>query len=495
MAKMFPTSLSESTSRDPWKTGLYFALVVGAIFFGLLAAANNPLLIVLLLGLLGGMFMLAAPRANVWVILMLSMMSGFILSTIGPGSNYLAWGIALLSMLLMAFVLVRFMGRVRGTPAFVWVAVAFMFYCLIATVIQFYSVGELVAGFKRHFQMYGLLLALALFPFSDKEFNGWLKLMLVVAVFQLPFCLYERLVLVPLRGAGAEAMDVVAGTLGANMDSGSANAEMSAFLIIVTAFLMARRQEGLTSRIAVTLLSVICLIPLGMGETKFVLIMLPLAWGIVLRRNIRARPGQVLAQALAATVLLIIFGAAYVGANHATLGEVWNETLRYNIGSGGYGRYLLNRTSVLPFWWNQHGWRDLPGTLLGHGLGSAYSSLANIVTGHIGKEFLGYGLDLTSASTLLWETGLLGITAYFAILALAWRSAQRLVDTASDAKVRADALAIQASIAVLASFVFYDNALTSFLPFQCVFAAVLGYLGHLVGRQCSRPATEPHQGV
>ncbi len=474
------------------------AIQLGSLFllsiaFGLIAASGSVTMSVLAAGLFGGLFFFAYPAAGVTIILLLGLLSGVTISLLGPSSNQLAWGITLLGLLLFARSLFSLAVRPKEVPGFVWLAIAFMAYCLVATAIRFHSTGELIAGTKRYFQMYGLMLAIAVLPFSRGQVNGWLRLMLGLALLQLPFAIYERFVLAGRRGHGAEATDVVAGTLGANISGGSANAEMAAFVIMASLYLLARQQAGLLSRTTAVALGLICLVPLALGETKFVLVLLPIGWMIVMWAKALKRPLGFSLQLIAISALLVLLGSLYVGLNRGSAAEVLDLTLRYNVGSMGYGLYRLNRTSAITFWWDQNGWRDIIGTLIGHGLGSSYSNVINIVPGHKGEEFFGFGIDLTGASMLLWETGLIGLLLFHGILLSAWRSAQALHRSSPDSVTRADALAIQACIAFFALFVWYDNAIINFLPFECIFAAVLGYLGYLCRNEQEGNRTLPHK--
>lgn len=464
-----------------------------SLAFGLIAASGNVTISVLAAGLFGGLFFFAYPAAGVTVILLLGLLSGVIISLLGPSSNQLAWGITLLGMLLFARSFFSLAERPKEVPGFIWLAIAFLAYCLVATAIRFHSAGELIAGTKRYFQMYGLMLAIAVLPFSRGQVNGWLRLMLGLALLQLPFAIYERFVLAGRRGHGAEATDVVAGTFGANIAGGSANAEMAAFLIMASLFLLSRQQAGLLSRSTAMVLGVICLIPLALGETKFVLVLLPIGWMIVMRAKALRRPVAFSLQVIAVSALLVLLGSLYVGLNRGSAADVLDLTLRYNVGNMGYGLYRLNRTTAISFWWDQNGWRDSIGTLIGHGLGSAYSNINNIVPGHKGEEFFGYGIDLTAASTLLWETGLIGLLLFLGILLSAWRAARALHQSSADLATRADALAIQACVALFALFVWYDNAIINFLPFECAFAAVLGYLGYLCRNEQDGGRAMPHK--
>ena len=468
-------------------SAIFFVSFV-AIFTGLIAATGNPVLVALLVGLIVGIAMLWAPDISIWILLVIGLLSGFFTSLI-PVLNKLPWALALLSMLLMLPVIFKFIER-KNIPTFIWIAFIFMLYSLIISFIQWDSFSQLVAGFKRYFQMYGLMFALALLAFKPEDYKHWLKLMLIIALMQLPFALFEYFVLVGMRGGhgGAEATDIVAGTLGANIEGGSASAEMAAFLIMATAFIVARWKEGLIDRFKTILFGLVCLLPLGLGETKIVILLLPITWLILMRDDIKKHTGRFIFQLFLLLVITAIFGFLYLGLNKSAVSnmtnlDVLNQTLSYNIGNQGYGNYLLNRTTVVGFWWSNQSWSDPLGMLLGHGLGSSYFSPGNAVAGNIAVQYIGYGIDLTSASSLLWDTGLIGLTLFIIILISAWFTAGRLRLNASNADTRADALAIQACIVILVMFTFFDNALVNILSFELIYAFVLGYLGYLAAKE------------
>jgi len=116
--------------------------------------------------------------------------------------------------------------------------------------------------------------------------------------------------------------------------------------------------------------------------------------------------------------------------------------------------------------------------VFGNGLGSAQAS-STIMPGHVAQRYPGYGVGLTAASTLLWETGVVGFGLFIAVLALAWRCASRLRRFSADPAIRADASAIQAALAMFAFYLFYRATLLDTLTFQIVFATLLGYLAWL----------------
>ncbi len=479
--------------RTAWATvnlqaiSIVVVMVMTAVFVGLVASTANLFLVVMLVGLMVGIPLLAAPRVSVWMILALGMTSGFVISTLGSAFSKLAWCVTLLSMLLVLPFIMKLLAGAKGIPAFIWLALIFILYAIMAAVLQWSPIGEFIAGFKRYFQMYGLMFALALLDFKAEDHRRWLKFMLVIALLQLPFALYERIVLVPMRGGRfmhpgteAEATDVVAGTFGANLEGGSSNAEMAAFLIMAAAFVLARWRAGLVSTSVASSLSVVFLLPLFLGETKIVLVMLPLMWLVLMRKEFAKMPVRYFFQLLGLLLLTCALGLVYISMNKGGADEVLSQTLNYNVGTQGYGSSKLNRTTVFSFWWDNQSWQDPLGLLIGNGLGSTYFNPHAPMPGHLGLKYFGYGIGLTTASSLLWDTGLLGLILFLSILLSAWFTAGRLWTRVTDPAVRADALAIQTCIAIFTLFVFDDSALVNFLPFEVIAASILGYLGYLV---------------
>jgi hypothetical protein len=280
-------------------------------------------------------------------------------------------------------------------------------------------------------------------------------------------------------------IDVVAGTFGSSVYSGGANAEMATFLIIVLAFMLARRQEKMLSTGRLILLVPLVLAPLFLGETKAVVILLPMMFLLLYRRELLARPHYAVLGLILGTLLTAGAGMTYLSVTKTTLDEQIEDTLSYNVYEVGYGGYQLNRTKVLAFWAERQGAHDPVSLVLGNGLGSSHDATG----GHVAMRYPTYGIGLTAASTLLWDLGVLGTALFLAILILAWRTAGRLRREAAEALVRADASAIQATLPLFGFFLFYRLALLETLSFQIVFVVLLGYLAWLYRRYASLTAT------
>jgi hypothetical protein len=346
--------------------------------------------------------------------------------------------------------------------------------------------GELFGGFKRYFQTFGLLLALVTLANTQKDFDFWLKLLLIIALLQLPFAFFERFVLVPLRGglaAGGEATDVVAGTMGANLEGGSPNAIMVIFVLIAFSFVFSRWKAGLIETSRAVLIAFLLLLPLALGETKVVIVLLPLLAIVLLRKDMMREPAKYIPVFAGAILVTIAF--AYVYFHFLEDSNIFDGLMgivAYNVEEKlGYGKLLLNRTTATIFWAKFHGWQDPVSFLFGHGLGSSYGN--GLDAGHVARLYPNYGINLTTISTLLWDLGVVGLTMYVSIYLAAWAQVSKVWRNSISEKVKADCMAIQVGIALTLFFLIYSDSQVNLLVHELIIAVMLGYAAFLHQQQ------------
>jgi hypothetical protein len=273
--------------------------------------------------------------------------------------------------------------------------------------------------------------------------------------------------------------DVVAGTFGANLTKGGANGEMATFLIIVMAFLLSRVRHRVGGATRHFWIAPLIALPLFMGETKVMVVLIPLLFITLYRSELFSRPLVGLAGLGIGAVLTVGVTMTYLAIVDKDLTTQINSTLDYNFRDRGYSGLLLNRTTVLGHWISEQGLANPVSAVLGNGLGAAHDATG----GHISRQYIGYGVGLTGASTLLWDCGLVGFALFVSVLILAWRTAGALVQSATESWVKADAAAIQAAMPLFAFFLFYRVTLFEGLPFQLFFYGLLGYLAWLAIRK------------
>lgn len=464
--------------------GFLLVLWLGSVItFGALAASGNPTLIAAGIGALALAFLFRDPKVSIPIIVLLSLPTGALISMTGPAAAKLPWLVSALTFSLWPLAMCRMLQQ-KKVPVFVPLSLALVGYALVSAMAQGNAVAEVVAGSKRYFQGYGVMFALALFNVKKNDVASLKKMLLLIALLQLPFAIYEFLVLVPLRGgleAGGEATDVVAGTFGANLVGGSANGEMAAFLLVVFAFLMARWRAKLLTTLRFISLAVLCLAPLVLGETKVVVFLFPVILIILLRKDLMKKPEESIPLFIAGAVLCLAFGYVYMTLmGNSVADDSLANTLQYNVGNNGYGNNILNRSTVLSFWWERHSLENPVQLFFGHGIGSAYLGMNNLIPGHVALQYPRYGIDLTSASTLLWDTGAVGFFFHLSLYFFAWSAAAKLLARIDDPATRADLLSIQAALAIFLIFTFYRDSAVNLLSFEIVIALVFGYLAWLV---------------
>jgi hypothetical protein len=463
------------------RLGLFLLATVLAVLFGLIVITANPILIGLAVGLVLGVFLLAMPKQTIWIVLGVGLATPALLDMAGHGLNRMSWAVSMLALLLWVPSIMRILNvnprQKTHIPLFIWLSMIFVIYALIVTLSQWYSLSEFFGGFKRYFQAYGLMLALALLVITRVEFDRWLKLLLGIALLQLPFALFERFILVPLRGglaAGGEATDIVAGTMGANLQGGSPNAIMVVFVLTAFAFVFSRWKEKLLETRPMLWLSFLLLLPLVLGETKVVIVMLPLMGLVLLRKDIYNEPSKFLPILMG--LFFLTFALAYLYIYYmldSDFIEAFEGIISYNIGDVGYGNLLLNRTTAMTFWWGLHGWHDPITFLFGHGLGSSYGS--GYSAGHMAQLYPKYGINLTSISTILWDLGLVGLGLYFSLLFTAWVQIGQLWKKTTQPLIKADCMALQAGLALTFFLTIYSDSQVNLFVHEIMVAVMLGY--------------------
>lgn len=469
---------------------IVLASTVMAILFGLFAVTANPIIVSLGVTLIVGIVLLSHPALIVWLILILGLLVIGVLPVFFESeflTQRLAWGVSLLGffLLLISFFRILISPEIlKNTPVFIWISLVFLIYVLFDSLMQWHSMGEFFGGFKRYFQMWGLLFALCWLDFKDQDIHYWKNFFLFVALIQLPFVLHQLIFLAPLKAAqGGLSFDVVGGTFGTGVLLGGNDAEMVVFLLIAMAFLIARQTEKVFPLRHLFLLLPLIITPFFLSETKALYVMLPLVFLLLFRHELLTRPHYILIALVFCGLLIVGLGYVHLNQTHIYMGtsragditELIENTLSYNFYDRGWGIYYLNRTTVLAFWLENQGVYNPVSFFFGNGLGSSHDGTG----GHMANRYLGYGIGLTALSTLLWDTGVIGSCLFFLIIISAWRCADRLKRESAIPVVRADASAIQVGLGLFTFYIFYRIGVLEIPSFQIVFVMLLGYLSLL----------------
>ena len=273
------------------------------LFAGVLGASGRPELTAIFLGLLLALMIVSSRVAVLWFVIIGALVVTGVAQLYLPGSRYVRYVVPLVSLALLLHWIIDTLST-PSTPArdkdealpspIAW-ATAFAVTGIASVLVNLSSLDVTLVGTKNYFQMWGLLLGVAFVRWNNSLAKGLLWGLVLIALLQLPFAAHQYLFLVPKRiglGEGIVPVDVVAGTFGAQLLGGGANAVLAAFLVIVIGWLLALWKNGVLSVITALSLSLLLLTPLLVNQAKMAVLYLPLMFVVIFYRDIVARPAK-----------------------------------------------------------------------------------------------------------------------------------------------------------------------------------------------------------
>ena len=466
-----------------WLVG---GFVLMAALTGAVVSTGDIVLIALTIGAAAGIALLGLPAATITLIIIGALVVCGPLSFYWPALHRIAWLFATLGLVLAGSALLQ-AGLARpgardALPGFVIAAILFILYTLASVLWAEGPVGDTTRGFKRILQYWGLLLAMALIAFPVPTVRRWALLLVAISLLQAPMAVYQRLILVPsLEG---QPIDAVVGTLELTQMGTGASGVLALYQVCTVAALFSAWRERLIAVPTLMVTVLLALTPILVGEVNVIFLWLPLALLVVFIDQLRRHFFRFATVAITAVGLMAAFGSVYLlwqqtgSGSGQPLDERIDTLIEYNIGDTGYAsKDGLNRKSVWQYWWNRHGADDPKGTLLGHGAGSAFSS--DDGRAEVNRRQGGALLDLVALTSVLWDLGVVGLGLFGAVFAGAAVRAHRLVAIAAPGPDRAMARACLAAIAIIASSLFYNNAVVLIPSQQVLTFVTLGLVAWL----------------
>jgi len=485
------------------------AFAAAALFSGAVIASGRPTPIALVLGAVIGIALLNALSLVVWIVLVGTLLvSGPIIMFV-PELDKMAWAFSMLGFLLTgAAILHSAIGRHRlpgQTPDFIVLAAGVAGLGLLSLLYSDGPWGEGIRALKRHYQYFGLAFALAVVPFAPTLVRRWWKFVILVALVQVPSTLAQRIFLVPALEGRPDVypLDLVVGTMEGSLQGGGSSSVMVLVVVFAIAYVLSLYREGLLPGARLALAAFVLPIPLVVGEVTLVVVLLPLALAAVFHDLMRVSPLRALGALVAAASIAGVGGWVYLTLNADpgwTIADSFNAAVAYNFGTTGYfGGLGLNRTSVFPHWFQNHGLHDPFALVFGHGLGSSFGGPLALDPGHMNLRHAGMYIGLTAASSLLWDLGLLGLAVYVLVHLAASRAALALTRSASPGFDRAFCRALLAMSWMLIAMLFYSDGPISVPSQQVLTALALGLIawrqrgGHLITGNASGTRLAPER--
>lgn len=274
----------------------------------------------------------------------------------------------------------------------------------------------------------------------------WMTLWLLL---QVPVVAWQRWFVAPAR-SGDSPWDAVVGVFAGRAGGGGGSGTMALVSLWAAAVVAMAWREGRASAAWALAAVGSALLACAMAEVKIALLVAPLMACLVaclepgsVRQNgtsARTRASlasalTVMAAGLALSGLLLWAHQQQFASRSSAEGQSLERYVQTMVERNLDDRSLadpygqLTRLGALRFWWQQQQPQDVPGWLVGHGIGSARRSHL-----YIGEAARPWRLEIGrhSASILLWEVGVLGLSCWVAGMAVLGAAAWRMAGPAQD---------------------------------------------------------------
>jgi len=317
-----------------------------------------------------------------------------------------------------------------------WFAALYLLILVVGTLVALPPLPQLIVATKNYLFLWGLLLALLWSDWRPESSTRFWTIVVVVACLQGPIALYQRFFVAAKRGDAA-AWDAVVGTLGGNPESGGHSAAMALLCCLAIAVLLLRMRDRRIGAVSGWLLVLVCMVPIAAAEVKASFIWLAVVFVFFFMRQVVREPVRATVILLVGFSLLVGIGWIYKStfyerSSSRTFSEIYDQQIKYAFDPNEYraDSKRLGRVTSVVDWWRKHDVAEDPvRMLIGHGAGASRSS-SSLGAGELARRLV-IQVDVTGASTLLWDLGLLGALAFVGFLLSSALAAFRVSRNAS----------------------------------------------------------------
>ncbi len=497
---LYRYSLVEKTvltvKNSIWLFVPFVLMVFLSLIAGFVSATGNMTFVAMFVGVVLAMLLAASKKALFWFVLIGGIVFVGLSQLYFPAGKYIRYVIPLAVFGLLFHALLSKSNSVTSQqsplslPIIRW-ALAFVLFTLISTIINWSGVGSAVLGLKGYFQVWGLLFVFLLLQWRPGFIDSLPKAILLIAFVQLPFVLHQYIFLVPKRigiDPNIIPVDIVAGTFGASMMGGGANAALAAFLFVVVACVVGMWKRGVVSTFVMIVVSGILLIPVFLNEAKVSVVYLVLVFIVLFFKDIAKAPMRFILVSGFAFVLLVGMVSTLVALHPDKRISSWQDLVMLSVErqlasaeerKGQYGE--LSRWTALTFWAQEHSDKYFVEAVVGHGAGASRDQLhgLDIADTLAENNYSGLRIGYTAVAAVLWDTGLVGLVLVLGLFLAAFRTAGHLAKLHEATPWRAGVFdGLRAGIAILTFSLAHKDFFAYQIPFQTFLIVVFGYLAY-----------------
>lgn len=486
---------------DEWIVLIMFMAILG---FSVLCGMIIPRMGILVPALVGAMMLsivvlALSPRAIVWLMLVLVLLVvGQLTFFLGiQQANWLPYLLLLLVAVKFLLEKLRVVKPVATglsiSPISILIVLFCLFFCLSALINKTDLASFGVAAKNYIFPWFLTALIVSAIPQTD-EFQSIWKFLLWIVPVQVPFAIPQYFYFARRSGA---SWDAIVGTFGGNFLTGGGSGTMAIFLVfgIILALSLFRERQIDGKMLALVVLTALATVALA--EVKIFFFCIPVALVLLFRSRILVNPIKSLALGLCGALLLgsviLVYQKTYSQAmnnvndvqgliDYVFIAESNPDSFNRETGE-------LSRTSAILMWKRYNSPKDYA-YYIGHGPASSRES-KTLGTGVAARRYP-FTLTTSTASTLLWDLGLLGYALFLGLLSVAGIAALRLAHRAPPMETAVlNSLGVMLLLNLPLSI--YNRDLVDSATAQVLLAFWIGYI--LLYRKNASLSTKTHYRV
>lgn len=359
-------------------------------------------------------------------------------------SRFITWFPELLSALVIVLIVLIFSSTKMICIKKKYVILFTLFATSICISIIYNAVSPeiIFGGVRNYIKFFPFFLLSAIYSFTNEQIKSQLKLLLILAIIQIPIVLFQRFI--QFKNLHP---DLITGTL---MVSSVLSIYLISTITVLIAFFLRKKITGFVS------FSILCLllfIPTTLNETKGTLVLFPIAITIPLMfvRNNLSNFKQLVAifsvGAISVTTFAFVYDKLY-GENYEIADFFMSSSKieHYLYGGAATGKVYVNQSEsglidgkigttdrvgridsfLLPIrvLFNYY---DSYRLFFGLGIGNVSNSFFKQLQGKYAVFQEKFSAGRTALSLLLWETGLIGVFLSLIFLYFIFRDARYLI--------------------------------------------------------------------
>lgn len=466
-------------------------MLVFSIFIGLGVGTGQLIIVAPFAMLIPAIYLLMRPD------LCLIFFAGLTLLVSGSlkyffGLGQFQWALSALGIALLGYSLIRslFNTSTKHIPTDGFIPLWFLWWAglFFASAANELAPLDYLVGIRVYLPVFGVFAYIAYCRPKEQLLKQIILFMLVIASIQWGFCLYQKLVVLPVRIARhypGSPWDSIVGSFGGDKFGGGESGSLGIYLSIILVIAVALKKYAQINSIPFFIVMMTSLSAMALTESKVIALMVPLGCFIVYRDFVFKEPikffsGMIFTACLMFGLLIVYHYMYWQTDNNMGLFDSLYYRLFYSFDPSFQASTTnLGRIGSIIFWWEKHSIIDNSLTFLfGHGFASSVSASSIIGEGVAVKQYR-IMLDTTGATKLLWETGLVGLSLFISVFVLGFFRVRNLKNNQSiSIWHRAGLQGVEAAMVLMPLSIFYEVTIVSSLPMQFLAMFLLGYVAY-----------------